>query len=318
MIRYLVTGGAGFIGSHIVNALCRRGDYVRVIDDFSTGSIDNLYGVIDDIDLICGDITDEKIVNQGMKNIDIVYHQAALPSVLRSIEDPMATHNACATGTINLLNAAVKAGVSRLIYAASSSAYGDCDQVSKKESFPNNPLSPYAAAKLSGELYCKAFSASMGLTTVALRYFNVFGPRQDPNSPYSAVIPLFISAIAKGNHPVIYGDGLQSRDFTYIDNVIHANLLAASAPENRVNARVFNVGQGGSISLIELLKYICEEMQTEVQATYEKPREGDVRHSCANLSLSKSLLGYKPKIDFRSGLSNTIQFYSNKYKVCLS
>ncbi|PHS14098.1 MAG: LPS biosynthesis protein WbpP, partial [Blastopirellula sp.] len=171
MTRYLVTGGAGFIGSHIVNALCRRGDFVRVIDNFSTGSIENLYGVIDDIELICGDITDESLICQGMKNIDIVYHQAALASISRSLENPLATHDACVTGTISVLNAAVQAGVSRLIYAASSSAYGDCDQASKVETFPNNPRSPYAAAKLAGEYYCKAFSASMGLPTIALRYF---------------------------------------------------------------------------------------------------------------------------------------------------
>ncbi|MDP1797065.1 MAG: NAD-dependent epimerase/dehydratase family protein, partial [Planctomycetaceae bacterium] len=238
MGHYLVTGGAGFIGSHIVTRLCNDGHTVRVLDNLSTGSLDNLAHVAGRYEFFHADLNDRSVVDRAVDGVEVVFHEAALASVPRSVEDPLATHEACVTGTVNLLDACRLADVRRVVYAASSSAYGNAVAMPKRESQLPGPLSPYAAAKLAAELYCEAFASTYGLETVRLRYFNVFGPRQDPNSPYSAVIPRFVAALLAGEQPVIYGDGSQSRDFTYIDNVVAGNLLAAKVPG--VSGRVYN------------------------------------------------------------------------------
>src|SRR5947208_2603828 len=265
----LVTGGAGFIGSHLVEALVSRGHETRVLDNLSTGSLSNL-----EVD---SDITDLETVRWSMRGVEVVYHQAALPSVPRSVADPVATHQVCANGTLNVLLAAREAGVRRVVYAASSSAYGNSARLPKSESDPAAPLSPYAAAKLAGENYCAAFSEVYGLETVRLRYFNVFGPRQTPDSPYAAVIPLFIQALTSGKQPTIHGDGGQSRDFTFVADVVQANLLAADAPG--VSGRVFNVACGKQTSLLQLIGCLNELLGTKISPQHAAPRAGDVKHS---------------------------------------
>ncbi len=307
MRTFLVTGGAGFIGSHIAEALVRRHDRVRVLDNLSTGHLSNLDPIRDQIEFVEGDLLDAETVERVVDDVDCVFHQAALASVPRSVKDPLATNAACVTGTLTLLDAARRAGVRRLIYAASSSAYGDQPYSSKRENDLPGPLSPYAVAKLAGEHYCRAFSATYKFETVATRYFNVFGPRQDPNSPYSAVIPKFITAILAGKQPTIFGDGLQSRDFTYIDNVVHGNLLAADAQD--VAGRVFNVACGGNITLLELLDSLNELLGTDIDPILEKPRPGDVRQSLADISLARKLLDYEPRVSFREGLARSIDYY---------
>lgn len=307
MRRCLVTGGAGFIGSHIVNALVDRGDQVRIFDNFSTGHRKNLEKVKDRVELIEGNLEDVKSVNQAMVDIEYVFHQAALASVPRSVKRPLDTHHACITGTLNVLNEARKAKVHRVIYAASSSAYGDLAASSKRESDVPAPLSPYAVAKLAGEHYCHAFYHTYGLETVAIRYFNVFGPRQDPDSPYSAVIPLFIMALLSGRQPVIFGDGLQSRDFTFVANVVHGNLLAAEA--NGVAGQTFNVANGRSTELLQLLTILNRLLGTNIEPLHKEPRPGDVRHSLADITRAQKLLAYEPQIDFETGLQQSIEYY---------
>ncbi len=307
MAKYLVTGGAGFIGSNIAEALAKRGDKVRVLDNLSTGYEHNLDKI--DAELFNGDITKSKDVAEAMKGIDFVYHQAALASVPRSVKDPLATNEACVTGTVNVLNEARNAGVKRVVYAASSSAYGDQPFMSKRETDLQAPLSPYAVAKLAGEYYCRAFYSTYGLETVCIRYFNVFGPRQDPGSAYSAVIPLFITALLEGRRPVIYGDGEQTRDFTFIDNVVHGNLLAASSPAEKVAGKVFNVANGKTISLNQMLAQLNELLGTDIQPTFEDARVGDVRDSLADISQARECLGYDPVVDFSTGLQRSIEFY---------
>lgn len=309
MARYLVTGGAGFIGSNIAEALVKRGDQVRVLDNLSTGYTHNLKGL--DVEFIEGDITDTDDVARAVANVDYVYHQAALASVPRSVKDPLATNEACVTGTVNVLHAARQAGVKRVVYAASSSAYGDQPFMSKRESDLPAPLSPYAVAKLAAEYYCRAFYSTYGLETVCIRYFNVFGPRQDPSSEYSAVIPLFITALLEGRQPKIYGDGEQTRDFTFIDNVVHGNLLAASAPAEQVAGRVFNVANGKTISLNQMLAKLNQLLGTNVQPVFEDPRVGDVRDSLADISQARECLGYEPVVDFNTGLERSIEFYKS-------
>jgi UDP-glucose 4-epimerase len=304
---FLVTGGAGFIGSHIAEALARHHNKVRVLDNLSTGHLSNLDSIRDQIEFVEGDLLDARTVEKAVDGVDCVFHQAALASVPRSVKDPLATNAACVTGTLTLLDAARRAGVRRLIYAASSSAYGDQPFSSKRETDLPGPLSPYAVAKLAGEHYCRAFTATYKFETVAIRYFNVFGPRQDPNSPYSAVIPKFITAILAGKQPAIFGDGLQSRDFTYVDNVVHGNLLAADAQD--VAGRVFNVACGGSITLLELLRSLNELLGTDVKPIFEKPRPGDVRQSLADISLARKLLDYEPRVGFHEGLKRSIEYY---------
>lgn len=310
MTKYLVTGGAGFIGSHIVERLVKQGDSVRVLDNLSTGSLDNLAHLGGGYEFIDGDLQDELRVAQAVQGVDVVIHQAALASVPRSIAHPLDTHHACVTGTVVLLDECRKRGVRRVVYAASSSAYGNQPVMPKTESQLPQPLSPYAAAKLAAELYLEAFASSYGLETVRLRYFNVFGPRQDPNSPYSAVIPLFVTAVVNGQQPTIYGDGSQSRDFTYVGNVVSANLLAALAPADIVSGKVYNVACGGSLSLLELLKEICDYLDKPFEPHFAAPRVGDVLHSWADISAAERDLGYRVDIDLRTGLRKTIDYYA--------
>jgi UDP-glucose 4-epimerase len=307
MRLFLVTGGAGFIGSHIAEALVRRGDRVRVLDNLSTGNLENLRPDRDEYEFIQGDVTDPKAVAAAVKGVDCIFHEAALASVPRSIEAPLDTHAACATGTVVLLDAARRAGVRRVVYAGSSSIYGDQPTSSKRESDLPSPLSPYAAAKLAGELYLRSFAATFGIETVTLRYFNVFGPRQDPGSPYSAVIPLFITAILAGKRPVIYGDGLQSRDFTFVGNVVDGNLLAADAQE--VSGLSLNLANGRSTTLLDLMRTLNRLLGTTIEPEFAPQRPADVRESMADVTLARNLLGYEPRIGFEEGLGLSIEYY---------
>lgn len=307
MKTYLVTGGAGFIGSHLATALVERGDRVRVLDNLSTGHRANLAHLGSNVELIEGDVADAALVAQAVKGVDCVFHEAALASVPRSVEAPLDTNAACVTGTVTLLDAARRAGVRRLVYAGSSSAYGEQPTSPKRETDLPAPISPYGAAKLAGEYYCRAFAATYGFATVVLRYFNVFGPRQDPNSPYSAVIPLFITALLAGKRPTVYGDGHQSRDFTYVENVVRGNLLAADAAN--VAGQVLNVANGRATSLLELLRQLNELLGTNVEPLHAPPRPGDIRESLADISAAKALLGYQPPVNFEDGLRRSIDYY---------
>lgn len=307
MRTFLVTGGAGFIGSHIAETLVERGDKVRVLDNLSTGHFSNMDNFRDRIEFVEGDLIDAKTVAEVVEGVDCIFHQAALASVPRSVEAPLDTNAACVTGTVTLLDAAHRAGVRRLVYAASSSAYGDQPTSSKRETDLPAPISPYGAAKVAGEYYCRAFTATYGFETVCIRYFNVFGPRQDPNSPYSAVIPRFITAMLSGSQPVIYGDGRQSRDFTFVANVVHANLLAADA--KNVAGRMFNVANGRSTDLLTLIDVLNRLLGTDVKPEHAPPRPGDVRESLADISQARNLLGYEPVTDFQEGLRRSIDYY---------
>jgi UDP-glucose 4-epimerase len=309
MRTFLVTGGAGFIGSHIAEALAGRGDKVRVLDNLSTGHLSNLAHLKSKVELIEGDITHAPTVAAAVAGVDCVFHEAALASVPRSVEFPLDTNAACVTGTLTVLDAARKAGVRRLVYAASSSAYGDQPTSSKRESDLPAPISPYGAAKLAGEAYCQSFWATYGFETVCIRYFNVFGPRQDPNSQYSAVIPLFITAMLAGKRPTIFGDGHQSRDFTYVANVVHGNLLAADADARLVAGRTLNVANGRSTNLLELIAALNELLGTSVEPTHAPPRVGDVRESLADISEARQRLGYEPQVGFEEGLRRSIDYY---------
>ena len=310
MSQVLVTGGAGFIGSHLVEALLERGHTVRVLDDFSTGDPANLFHVRDQIEIMDGDVTDPEAVRAAVRGCEIVFHQAALASVPRSVADPFATHRACADGTLQVLLAAKEARVRRIVYAASSSAYGGSTKLPKSEGDPTLPLSPYAAAKLAGEHYCAAFSEVYGLETVRLRYFNVFGPRQTPDSPYAAVIPLFIQALTTGQSPLLHGDGRQSRDFTYIADVVQANLKASDAPA--VSGNVYNVACGRRTSLLELIAYLNDLLGTTIRPTHGPSRAGDVRHSQADIERARGELGYRPTTDIRVGLERTLEWWQRR------
>lgn len=312
MTTYLVTGGAGFIGSHIATRLVLNGHTVRVFDNLSTGHLANLDQIRDKIDFHQGDLCDLAAVEAAVAGTEVVFHQAALASVPRSVESPLETHAACATGTIHLLDAARRGGVRRVVYAASSSAYGNQETMPKHEGQVPEVLSPYAAAKLAGELYCEAFAATYGLETVRLRYFNVFGPRQDPNSQYSAVIPRFITALLNGDQPTIYGDGSQSRDFTYIDNVVQANIRAASAPN--VSGRVYNCACGDSLDLVTLLRQICAALEVPFAPYFAPPRVGDIQHSWADISAATRELGYNPQISVEEGLKRTVAWYVEQHQ----
>jgi UDP-glucose 4-epimerase len=316
MIHCLVTGGAGFIGSHIVQSLIDRGDKVRVLDNLSTGHLRNIAGVSDHIDFIEGDLRDEAIVARAVRDVEIIFHEAALASVPRSVALPLDTHAHCVTGTLVLLDAARKANVRRIVYAGSSSAYGNLPFSSKREMDSPTPLSPYAAAKLAGEFYCQAFFQTYGLETVCLRYFNVFGPRQDPFSPYSAVIPLFIAKLLRGERPIIFGDGMQSRDFTYVENVVSANLKAAEAPG--AAGMTFNIGTGRSVGLLVVLEQLQRFLGTKILPQLESPRVGDVRDSLADICLAGRVLGYEPHVDLEQGLRKTVDFYRESVKVLAS
>ena len=305
---YLVTGGAGFIGSNIVRRLVADQEKVRILDNFSTGKWENLTG-LDQVEVIEGSLTDPAAVKQALDGVCYVLHQAAIPSVPRSVDDPLGSNEANITGTLNLLWAAKETGVERLVYAASSSAYGDTEVLPKAESMTANPLSPYAIGKYTGELYARVFATIYGLPTVSLRYFNIFGPYQDPASEYAAVIPKFIKLMLQGERPVIYGDGEQSRDFTYIENAVEANLLACRSPKVG-QGEVINVACGEHYSLNQLVAALNEILDTAIEPLYTKPRRGDVRHSQADISRARELLNYKVQIDFQEGLHRTIQFMS--------
>lgn len=307
--KFLVTGGAGFIGSNIVSALLEKGFTVKILDNFSSGKRENLKGLENDIELIEGDVRSYHIVQESVKGVDIVLHQAALPSVPRSIKDPITSNEVNVNGTLNILEASVGANVKKVIYASSSSVYGDNPQLPKHESMMPNPLSPYAVSKLSGEKYCSVFSRIYGIETIALRYFNVFGPKQDPSSQYSAVIPKFIKAINNNEQPIIYGDGEQSRDFTYVKNVVVANILAAvSDCESGI---AMNCAVGGQITLNQLVEHINIILGKNIKPVYREPRAGDIKHSFADIQLAKSKINYNPLISFEEGLKLTIESYIN-------
>lgn len=312
MTTYLVTGGAGFIGSHLTTRLVEDGHRVRVFDNLSTGSLKNLEHLNGQFEFLQGDLCDQDAIAKAVRDVEIIFHEAALASVPRSVERPLDTHQACVTGTINLLDAARCSGVRRVVYAGSSSAYGNQKTMPKHEGQVPQVLSPYAAAKLAAELYCEAFAWTYGLETVRLRYFNVFGPRQDPNSPYSAVIPRFVAALLKGDQPVIYGDGTQSRDFTFVENVVQANLLAASVPG--VSGRVYNAACGQTLDLITLLRLICERMDLTFAPYFAPARVGDVQHSWADISAAERELGYKVTVSVQDGLARTVDWYLEQHR----
>lgn len=304
----LVTGGAGFIGSHIASALASAGARLRVIDDLSTGYRENLEEIGGDVDFIQGSLADEDSLRKALPDVELVFHEAAIPSVPRSVENPRQTHIASVESTFSLLLAAHENKVRRVVYAASSSAYGDQPTLPKVESMLPEPLSPYAVAKLVGEQYCQVFTRVYGLETVSLRYFNVFGPRQDPSSQYSGVISRFISALLGGERPVIYGDGEQSRDFTYIDNVVDANLKAAESTQ--AVGQVINVANGERITLNQLLSELKTLTgKTDVAADYQEPRAGDVKHSLADITRARELLGFEPRVDLATGLQLTMDWW---------
>jgi len=305
----LVTGGAGFIGSNLADRLIREGARVRILDNFATGFRENLEEISGSFDLVEGDVADSTLVAAAVKDVEIIFHEAALPSVPRSVEDPVSTHQACVEGTFNLLLAAKDAGVRRFVYAASSSAYGDQPTLPKSETMAPAPMSPYAVAKLTGEYYASAFYRVYGLETVSLRYFNVFGPRQNPSSPYSGVISRFIDALMTDTRPVIYGDGEQSRDFTFIDNVVDANLRAASSAA--APGLVMNAANGERISLNSLLSTLKKITDKNIEAEYLEPRTGDVKHSQADNSLAVQTLGYENLVGLEEGLRRTLAWWQN-------
>lgn len=306
-MQCLVTGGAGFIGSHLVEGLLNRGHQVRVLDDLSTGQVDNFREMNPRPDLITGCVGNANTVLQAMQGVDLVFHLAALASVQRSVEAPAESHQVCATGTLHVLDAARRCGVKRVVYAASASAYGIPDSEIQSEDSPVRPLSPYAAAKLAGEAYCQAFTNTYGLETVRLRFFNIFGPRQRADSPYSGVIAIFASMLSEGRVPTLFGDGQQTRDFTYVTDVVQACLLAAEKPG--VAGDVFNVGTGRGTSLLQLLEAMNQLLGTSIAPRHGDPRAGDIRHSCADISKARQRLGYEPNMLFEEGLAKTLSWY---------
>jgi len=310
MDRYLVTGGAGFIGSHIAETLARRGKKVRVLDNFLTGKRENLAGFLGAIELLEGDIRDLETCRRAARGMDCVLHQAALPSVPRSVSDPLTTNGINITGTLNMLVAARDAEVGRFVFASSSSAYGADPRLPKKEGNEGDPLSPYAVGKVAGEHYLRLFSDLYGLKTIALRYFNVFGPRQDPNSQYAAVIPLFITKVLRGESPAVFGDGKQSRDFTYVENVVEANILASEAEVR--GSEVINIACGEGTTVNGLLRSINGLLKTAVPAAYAPERPGDIKHSLADISRARRVLGYAPRVSFEEGLDKTIAWYKGR------
>jgi UDP-glucose 4-epimerase len=305
----LVTGGAGFIGSHLVERLLVLGHRVRVVDNLSTGNADNLTAVLNDIEFLRGDLRDEDVCHHAVHDAELVFHVAALPSVPRSLEDPWTSHDCNVNATLRLLIAAAKARVRRIVYSSSSSAYGDTAALPKVESSEPLPRSPYAAAKLAGEQYVLAFARAGQAEAVALRYFNVFGPRQDPNSPYAAVIPAFLSAALEGRSANMFGDGEQTRDFTYVANVVEANILAAAAPAAVANGTVVNVGGGQRISLLQLLDLVRDVTGQCLACTHQPARKGDVRDSLAGLERAERVIGYHPLVPLHEGLQRTWQWF---------
>ena len=311
MAKYLVTGAAGFIGRSIAAALLERGETVRGVDNFATGKRENLVG-LEAMEFVEGDLADLSVAARACAGVEIVFHEAALPSVLRSVADPIGSNVACVDATVNLLWAAKEAGVRRLIYAASSSAYGDTPTLPKHEQMLPNPISPYAVAKLTGEYYMRSFARVYGLETVSLRYFNVFGPYQDPASQYSGVLAVFCRKMLAGEQPTIYGDGETSRDFTFIQNTVEANLLAAAAPAEKVAGQVMNVATGVRITLNEVVEVLRGITGYNGPVAYAPERAGDIKHSLADISLAEELLGYRPSVGLREGLVRTVEWYRGR------
>lgn len=305
LATYLVTGAAGFIGSNIVEELVNRGESVRALDNLTTGRKSNLQPFLERIEFVEGDVADESLLARAIEGVDYVLHQAALPSVPRSVADPLSSHEANATGTLKVLIAARDAGVKRVVYASSSSVYGDSPTLPKHEEMPTSPLSPYAVNKLTGEDYCKVFTRVYGLPTVSLRYFNVFGPRQDPKSQYAAAVPGIASRMLRGERPIIYGDGEQTRDFTYVKNVVNANLAACERTEPIGLA--MNVACGERISLLELVTFLNEVLGSGLEPEFAPARAGDVKHSLADISLAERTLAYRVEVGFKEGLARTVE-----------
>jgi UDP-glucose 4-epimerase len=306
-MKILVTGGAGFIGSHLCEALVRAGHRVRVLDNFVAGKRENLAAVRGDVEILKGDCADPRAAARAVRGVEVVYHEAAVPSVARSVAEPELSHRANATATLQMLDAARRHGVRRFVYAGSSSVYGDSKQSPKREDLEPRPLSPYAVGKLTGEHYLRVFAELYGMETLTLRYFNVFGPRQDPGSPYSGVISLFTTALLAGRTPVIYGDGRQTRDFTYVDNVVDGNLRALRA--KALHGQVLNLATGRSVSLRELLGALARATGAPGRARHEPARAGDIRHSLADVRAARKLLDYRPRVDFETGLARTVAWY---------
>ncbi|NYE56951.1 SDR family oxidoreductase [Carboxydothermus ferrireducens] len=313
MAKFLVTGGAGFIGSHIVERLVRDGAEVVVLDDLSSGKEENLSEVLDKITFIKGDVRDLDLLRNIVEDVDYIFHEAAMASVPASIDDPLKCHEVNVTGTINVLLAAKENGVKRVVYAASSAVYGNNETLPKKEDMYPEPLSPYAVSKYAGELYLQVFTRIYGIEAVGLRYFNVYGPKQDPNSQYAAVIPKFIDALLKGMPPTIYGDGLQTRDFIFIDDVVEANMLALTA--RGASGKVFNIACGERITLNRLYKVIKEIIGVDIEPVYAEARVGDVRDSLADISLARNILGFEPKVSLEEGLKKTVEWHKRKLEV---
>lgn len=309
-MKYLVTGGAGFIGSNIAKALLEAGHQVRVLDNFSTGRRENIREFVKDFELVEGDIRSYHTVNQAVKGIDVILHQAALPSVPRSINDPITTNEVNVGGTLNILDAAKDNNVQRVVFASSSSVYGDNPELPKHEKMHTNPKSPYAVSKLAAESYCRVFAQVYGIETVALRYFNVFGPKQDPTSQYSAVIPKFIKAILNDKKPVIFGDGEQSRDFTFVANVVHANILASQVECK--TPITMNCATHVRITLNDLVEQLNEILDKNVKPVYDDIRTGDVKHSFADIDLIKEKIGFEVKVPFLQGLKETVEFFKGE------
>lgn len=309
-MKFLVNGGAGFLGSNIVEELVERGGEIRVVDDFSTGKKGNIEPFLSKIEFLGGDLSDFRMVEKAVKGVDYILHQAAIPSVPRSVKNPLRSNEANVTGTLNLLWAVLKTNVKRFVYASSSSIYGDTPILPKREDMSPNPLSPYAISKLTGEYYCRTFYEIYGLETICLRYFNVFGPRQDPNSRYAAVIPKFITCMLNKPQPIIYGDGEQSRDFTYVANVVEANILAAKAEDT--SGEVFNITCGQRTTINELVEKLNKILGLNIEPYYTKPRKGDVKHSLADIFEAKKKLGYTPKTNFEDGLKMAVKWFKQK------
>lgn len=313
-MRYLVTGGAGFIGSHLVERLVRNGAEVTVLDDLSTGRRENIRAVRDRIRFVRGDAARLEMCRRAMQDVDYVLHHAAVTSVPQSTRNPVAAHQANVTGTLNILLAAQEAKVRRVVYAGSTAAYGDNAELPTHEALLPRPLSAYAASKLAGEAYCQAFWRTHGLETVVLRYFNIFGPRQNLESQYGAVVPLFIAAALRGEPPVIFGDGGQTRDFTFVTNVVDANLLACHAPAEQAVGEVFNIGYGTATSIQELWTQVAELVGVEVEPLYDAPRAGDVRHSVASIARARDQLGYVPTVNVEDGLRRTVAYFRERVR----
>jgi UDP-glucose 4-epimerase len=309
-MTYLVTGGAGFIGSNIVEELLKQGQPVKVLYNFSTGKRENLEQFEDSVEIIEGDLRSYHLVREAVESVDYVLHQAALPSVPRSIKDPLTTNAVNVEGTLNILHAALEAGVKRVVFASSSSIYGDSPSLPKREDMPPNPLSPYAISKLAGEKYCQVFAKIYGLHTVSLRYFNVFGPRQNPDSQYSAVIPKFIKRMLKDSKPVIYGDGEQSRDFTFVKNVVNANILATKV--DCPAGSVMNCAAHERTTLNSLVKKLNNFLSKDIVAEFTQERPGDIKHSFADIESIKQLLGFRPEVFFQEGLEKTVSWYKDR------